>query len=807
MRSIGSHIRNVISAIAKHKLINFANIIGLAIGFSLSIFMLFYVRYEFRYDRQHDQPEKIFRLYSVGKLGSDSIRSAATPLPSIKLLRGMDSLVEYSTQIIPGSRKLITYEDKSFSEEYFCYSDSSLFKIFKFSFISGDKSLALKDTASVVISNSVARKYFGFENPMGKELSLDNGLELKVTGVYEDMKKDSHLHFDFIASISVIDKLFDKNDSMAIDQWKSNWLLLNSYNYLKLYSENKVHDVEIRFNELKQLELDKQISQAFSATDKQNTQLNFALQPVTSIHLQSNLNNELSSNSSMINIIVTLALALFVLITSIVTFWNLSTSYINELWDDASKRRLLGAGDNAIILNHIINTVLQSIISLFLGIVLLELLFPLLNNYLKLNLHLSDLRTPYDWVFSLLIAIVIGTIVGFIPGLYISKRSKGMWKYSTKNYTNDLQVRGSIVFLHIVFTVTLIIFGIILKVQLHGIQNADLGFTPKDVLIIERGYVIGDKLEQFKNDLKKDSSIISVSACYYLPGDQIGQISVRAGKNDDLFLWNVNFVDCEFFKTMQIKITDGDLSKDFFNDSSYTVVLNKMAFHETEIQNIKDAKLEIIGNKENDDKYFSVDAISNNFYYSDLKNEIEPFIFLPLPGNHFKYIILRFSEGKKTIAEKNIVKTWNQYTQNQPLKVYSLKESMDENYSNEISLSRTILVLSFFSLIMCLMNFSGHIVFYTCLQKNNILTQRLQGASIKFLIIKTISNVRFYVVGGILTIAIFSYFVSHYWLSQFVSIYGIPFGITCLIYLIVIVIFLLISILLLPKLFRQVTFQ
>jgi putative ABC transport system permease protein len=284
MQPLKSNIRNALKVLVKHKFHYAINAFGLSLGFALTLFILMYVRYEMSYDRQHVGADRLYRLYSNGVLGDDSIRTAASPFPSNRIFNQMDSLIEKATLVLPGANKLVTYEKKSYSEDHFYYSDSAFFDVFNLTLLSGDRASLLRDSFSVVISQSIAQKYFNHENPMGKVLDADNGLRLTVTGVFEDMTKASHFHCDFIASITSIDKLF-KSDTLGYQRWKNNWLMLNAYNYLRLCPNVDPNVVEKKFNELIKEEMDVQLLKVFnkSELDQKRASIYFGLQSVTQI--------------------------------------------------------------------------------------------------------------------------------------------------------------------------------------------------------------------------------------------------------------------------------------------------------------------------------------------------------------------------------------------------------------------------------------------------------------------------------------------------------------------------------------------
>ncbi|MDE2728678.1 MAG: ABC transporter permease, partial [Gemmatimonadota bacterium] len=285
-----NYLTTALRNLLRHKGYSAINVLGLAIGIACCVLILLYVQDELSYDQYHEKKDRIYRVAESATVAGRSIEAAVTPPPWAPVLAKDYPVIEAYTRIKPpASRWLIRYKEKRFYERYFAFVDSSFFDIFTFPLVQGDAKTVLADPHTVVLSESMADKYFGDENPIGEVITGDDLYEFTVTGVMRDMPKNTHFHFDFLASYASLAPhgLYSEPSTMQ-DQGFSHDL----FTYLLLREGNAPEDLEREFPGF----LDKYLGELLTSVGIEARPF---LQPITDIHLHSNMEAEIRANSSI----------------------------------------------------------------------------------------------------------------------------------------------------------------------------------------------------------------------------------------------------------------------------------------------------------------------------------------------------------------------------------------------------------------------------------------------------------------------------------------------------------------------------
>jgi len=391
-------LRNV----RKQKAYAFINIAGFAVGMATCILIMMYVLNELSYDKFHNNADRIYRIGVEGNLSGDFVKYPLSNLGTGPTMLKDYAAVEYFTRLHPIDRTPFKYNDKIFYEEGGIYADSSFFTVFSFPLIQGDPHTALGPAYSIVLTQDMARKYFGDENPMGKHLNLNNSHDYTVTGVMKNVPGNSHLKFDFLCSFETYYAI--RNGKL--EEWNN----FNNYTYLLLkknvdparFAENFPAFTDHYLADLKKM---------------LGNNLNFFLQPMTDIHLHSNMGYEMAGNSDISYIYIFSSIAFFILLIACINFMNLATARSANRAKEVGMRKVLGADRKSLVKQFLSESMLYSIVSLIIAVALVWAAMPVFSNLAgnKIAFHLNEM----SWLIPAFIGFILlsGILAGSYPAL------------------------------------------------------------------------------------------------------------------------------------------------------------------------------------------------------------------------------------------------------------------------------------------------------------------------------------------------------------------------------------------------------
>src|SRR5688500_5581873 len=448
----------------KYKVFSLINIFGLATGLACSLLIFLFVKDELSYDQYHKNADRVYRVVKdfINDDGS-RIPDATSPPALAPAMQKEIPEVEGVTRIRPdwGGTWLLEYGDKkNISENRYWRADSNFFDIFTYTFIKGDPKTALSDVTSVVITESIAKKYFGDEEPIGKILKISCcGGSLKVTAVIKDVPENSHFHFDMLSSFRQMGNVDD------------NWDQYIYYTYARVKPNTSITSFTNKIQETYKRNQDESISA-------------FYVQPLIDIHLTSNLKWELEPNSDRLYVYVFGIVGLFILLIAAINYINLSTAKSSLRTKEVGVRKVAGAVRSSLVKQFLLESLVTCFISSILAIVIAQLLLPIVNDItLK---HISVINNPLTVMFMLVVALFVGLIAGLFPALYLSSFKPVLVLKGLKlNERGALTLRKALVVVQFTISSVLIIGAIIIYQQMKFIQDSKLGIDKEHVVILK----------------------------------------------------------------------------------------------------------------------------------------------------------------------------------------------------------------------------------------------------------------------------------------------------------------------------------
>jgi len=624
-------IRNIL----RNKGYNLINILGLSVGMMASIFISLWIVDELSYDRFHQYADRIYRI-----AWQSENPQTRTPHPmSYQLVNDLPE-VENAVSITPvwgagltRPMRTVKQGEIQYEENGIYAADTTFFQVFSFPLVKGDPETALKDVGGLVITEEIARKYFEDEDPMGKMLIINFGMDIPfvITGVMENIPKNSHFHFDFLIS-------YNSTKSVETGEFYE-WSDFGHYNYLLLSENASPKDLEGR--------LDEWMGQYWewpeeALTEFQNGTIGFKLQPLTDIHLHSNIRWELENNGNITYVYIFISLAVFIILIACINFMNLSTARASKRGTEIGLKKTVGASRTQLIIQFYIEAFVASLIAMIIGIIIFEFLTPELNSLTGKVFHLNytdPLVLVMFFIFVIICTILAGTYPAIIlSGFKPSNILKGI-KSSTRHNVN---FRNILVIFQFAISTFLIIGTLIISSQLKFLKNQKLGLMSEQVMAIPiRDTLMQINYKSIKTEFLKNNRILSVSAVSNIPGQNFNQNPIQWKGDDDYLNVSELSVDHDFFATLGIPIKDGrSFSLEMESDVEFAYILNEEAASFFEWKS--PIEQEVTWYDDEITREGKVIGVVENFHFQSLHKTIEPLI-IHLQPDVFNYFLVKIS--------------------------------------------------------------------------------------------------------------------------------------------------------------------
>ncbi len=735
------------------------NIFGLAIGLASFILIALYVYDELSYDKYHTKSDRIYRVTSELDFNGTGEESSSQPFPlGPSLTKDYPEYVESYVRFfnLQKSQFLVSNETKVFNEKRFFYCDTNVLDVFDYELIKGDKSTVLKKPFSIVITESIAKKYFEDLDPIGQILKVDNYFEFEVSGVVKDIKPQSHFKFDFLASFSSLPFVFKNEKIMEGWVWNPCWtyvLLKNQESApkleanLKLFVKNNIKD-----------------------GSSENYKL--FLQPLPSIHLKSHLDYEIERNDNYQYINILLVIAFLILLIASINFINLATAGAANRAKEIGIKKVVSASRKQLILQFFTESLVTTFISLFIAISLVEVFLPAFSAVTGKYIT-NDFRFRKETLIGLFsLGIFTGIISGMYPAFFLSSfKPIPLLKRNFKLGTKSTNFRKILVLVQFSISLMLIIgtFGVFR--QLRYLHNADLGFKKHSVVVIDAGYEVAYLYDKFKQELLRDKNIKNVTAMNYIIGSSYNtyEFIPEGSENSDYSFFPAMFVRGDFVETFDIEIVAGrnflpneqEAGESILVNEEMVKYLNKRKNEDILGTHFKTA----LGNEK-------VIGVFSNINTTSLHVKVEPFII-----NMSKDSVRRTSDTKYIVIQINneaidesigaIEKIWEKMEIERPFEYKFLQDILDEHYRGEDVLGDLARIFTILSIIIASLGIWGLTAFITERRTREIGIRKALGASL-FGILKLITKEFIWVaiIANLIAWPI-SYYILNKWINSF----------------------------------------
>jgi len=745
---IFSSIKYTIRNFRKQKLFTFVNLAGLILGIISTTLILIYISFELSFDRFHKNSDRIFRVYNTASIGGANGAWIQTPTPLASFLQNKFSEVNKTVRIARIPKGLLSAGDKNFFEEKIIIADSSIFDVFTFPLIIGNKNDVLAQPNSVVLTESFAEKYFGKKNPIGKTIRYNRKTDLTITGIMKNIPENSHLQFDVVVPMSAAKTFF-------WDDFLENRMNTFVFLYLLINPGTDFDKFEKAVS---------QSTQEYSGGDFGDNQL-YHVQTLTSIHLHSDMGGEFGTNSDIKNIYILGTIAFLILIIACINYINLSFSIISRRSTELGIRKIMGARKKQLISLYLQDAFVLTGIAVIVSVVIIPDLFPWFGGLMGVNLsEYTKINNLIPGIVSLFLIITL--ITGLSSG-WISTRINPMdtLRKTLIHRKKNIGTQGLLVLFQFGVSIALISSALIVYRQMSFIRNMDLGFSKEQLLIIPLDdKKMLSKIIPFKHDVLMNSNILSASAVSDLPGAMIWVTSIHYDGSNKQNSPTMSYleIDKDFVKTFGIHLKEGYLPGDTASPYSGTqYMMNESAVRKLGWAEPVGKKLSCYNGKDG-----FVTGIIGDFHFKTLHKEIEP-LFLYIREEAPKYLAVKLNTTDIRSSVEFIKQQWNNIVPDSPFEYFFYDNFYDNLYKKEALLGKIIFIFSMIAIMIACMGLFGLAAFFSERRTKEIGVRKANGA----LIIEVITMlnrefIKWVVISFIIATPV-SWYAMHKWLQTF----------------------------------------
>ncbi|OEK03845.1 hypothetical protein BFP97_12090 [Roseivirga sp. 4D4] len=770
----GNHLKISYRNLKKNKVYASINILGLSIGIASVMLIAIYVNYETSYDKFFEASERTYRI-ALERVYPDRVKTFSTSsvqlAPTLKANYPQIEAVTRLHRLFFNNEVPVTFNenDKSFTETRFLYADSLFFKVFSYEFIEGQAETALTQPTDVVLTASTAVRYFGTTDVVDKIINVNNGTR-RVTAVIKDIPANSHIHFDLLGSIHSLPFL---QNAIQQDSWINMWL----YTYVRLKEGVDPDAFELEFPELVETYGGANIAQASGADWKtQGHAFNYFLQPLESIHLESNLDLEVEPNSDITYVYIITIVAIIILTISSINFINLSIARSTERAKEVGIRKVMGSQRSALISQFLTESIFICSLASVLSIGIVYFTIPQFNSILGTPLDFNTIIQPIAIILLLVFIIVIGITSGFYPALVISAlQPSKVLKGSYKNSNKGIWLRNGLIIVQFVISIFMISGSIIVSQQMDYLMNKDLGFNKEDLLVVRQAFRLGNDYNAFFNEISQISAIQSIGGSTFIPGDFMGSgvFKVNDPEVNDV-RGNTFSADEAYMETMEFDMAMGRPFDTRFNDS-LSVIVNEATVEAMGVDNPIGMKIFSNNNNPNQTIEFTIVGVVKDYNFYSLHSEIGP-IFMFYGGNNFipAMTVIRVNQAalESTLAQVN--QAWDDLSE-QPFKYSFLESDLDRQYESDQASTSVFDIFTFIAIVMSCTGLFGLATYVVNQRSKEMSIRKVLGASLPSIITVFAKDFLLLIMGAFLVAAPMAYFALDAWLENFA--YHIDIGI------------------------------
>ncbi|MBT1688565.1 ABC transporter permease [Dawidia soli] len=742
-----NYLKIAFRSLRRHKGFSLINIAGLAIGMACSILILLWVRDELSYDRFHTDVHRLYRL--TASLSEMDVHAAVTPAPLPEALQAQVPVVEQTVRLNGLRKELMQVGDKMFEEERIFFADSTFLRMFSFKLVAGDPADAFKNPESILITESMARKYFGNEEPLGKTIRQNHKDDFTVAGVLADVPSNSHLQFDFVIPMSFLART-DRDLKERV------WDNFNFYNYIKLNDKADTSPEGLA-------KLEAQITTLYRTNEKE-LKVDFHLQPVKDIHLRSSFLADLPGHGNIQYVYIFIVVAVFILVVACINFMNLATARSARRAKEVGLRKVAGAMRAQLIRQFLAESSLISVVSLILAVLIVFVSLPGFNTLAGKQLSIDLLNVKL--VAGLLgITFLTGLLAGSYPALFLSSFMPAtVLKGNLKTGAASSFFRNTMVVLQFSVSIILLVGTAAVYKQLKFIQSRNLGYDKENLVYVPMTGDLWSKYQTLRTSLEQEPLTQHYTVVQDLPTNVVnGTVSVEwegKDKSSQPLFCNMA-IDENFLDVFKVTLLDGrGFSKEAKADTSnYLVNESALRTMGMDVETAVGKPLTLWGNKG------VIIGVVKNFNFKPIQQPIEPLILRLNTWGGAAVVRTAPGETENTIkALERICQTLNpEY----PFSYKFIDQDLDNMYRAEQRLGGLFNIFAVLAIFISCLGLYGLSAFLAERRTKELGVRKVLGASLSHLVYLLLSTFTKPVLIAMLVAAPIGWYAMTRWLEGF----------------------------------------
>lgn len=710
----------------------FINILGLAIGVACCLLIAIYVLNEVRYDDFHKKSDRIYRVTQKTVTTSKEEVGASTPFPVGPTLEN-----DYPGRIAETVRFFDMQEevrtivnaqtDEPFRVDHFYVVDSTFFDVFSADLVIGNPDEVLDEPMSAVITEEQAQRFFGSENPVGKQLTFKGSKDFTVRGVMKSLPAHSHMKIDMLVSFNSLKKMY------GTDAFTKGWYWNPCWTYVLVEEGVSPTALESSLADF--------VDKNYTGREE-GEKISLSLQPLTDIHLYSNLDQEMRPNGSIFYVYLFSVVAVLILVIACINFTNLSTARSTERAREVGIRKVLGADRVQLFMQFIGESFLMTFASFLLALAIVYLSLPWFSDFVgkELSFGFIGIGPMVVWLGGLFLGVVL--LSGIYPALYLSGFSPAdiMQKSQSKAGGGSLFRRGLVVF-QFSLTVMLVIGTIVVYLQLQHMQSKNLGFDKEQVVVMPiTQTLIAWEFEEFREKALSNPHVKSVSGSSKILASEPQYFSKYSPANQpDAPPTNmVLHVTHDFLETYNIEVVAGRrFSRKHSTDADRAILINESMLGQLGVENPREAIGKVFHFTTGKDKKesYSVVGVVKDFYYTSIKKEISPLVINLIEGvrptvRNIEFASVRLSADGIQEGLSHLRKTWKEVNHIDPFTYFFHDEELQKIYASEKKMSRVAGIFSILCIFVACLGLFGLASFTSSLRTKEIGIRKALGATV-----------------------------------------------------------------------------
>ena len=768
-----NNIKIALRSFKNNKFYSSINLSGLVVGMAACFLLLMYLQYEMGYDQFHEEGDRIYQVNLSVNFGGDAFNTSNTPPPVGEAMQNEIPEVEsFTRHFMPGDL-VLRHKDRFYTENNIWAVDSNFLEFFTFPILEGDIKTSLKNKNAIVLTETMAKKYFDEDSPINQELFIDD-TPFTVTGVIADLPSQSSLQFDALYPITAVQRV-------NYFSWSWVWLQLDTHVKLKqvlnkteLATLAKKYPPMIRQHAAKAF---KRIGQDIDELFSNGNYWEINLKPIANTHLFSeNQSSRVANLGSYTEVKVFGLVAILILLLACINFMNLSTARSLKRAKEVGVRKVLGSGRGELIRQFMSEAIIYSLVAGLLALAAVQLSLPWFNQLVDAELQLSNLFSGWTFPAFIGITLLTGILAGSYPAFYLSAFRPIVALRNNMANRKDSHgwIRNSLVVFQFAISVGLITATFIILQQIKFTQNAEIGIAKENILVLPNVQNLGEQVKTYKEELLKLPEVLNASHSTDLPTKGVfGDFYVPEtdGKSDestpDISLYSY-MVDEDFVETMNIKILQGRDFDEQYGTDNRSVILNEAAIKYIGWENPIGQYIRYPGNR---NQRFKVVGVMKDFHANSFHSLIEPFALFHESSKTYQlnheFLALNIQAGSEAKVIEQSKQILSNLNPSLPFSFSFLNEDYNRLYQLENQLGSMLSVFTFLSIFIACLGLLGLIAYTIEQRTKEIGIRKVLGASVTG-IVSLLAKDYLKLVGiAFLIAAPFSWYFMNDWLNDF----------------------------------------